>query len=283
MILVSIILLIFSLLIAISLFLFKLGQLNSRPQIRVRMTTSATHHHDIWPYLKQKIGIVINKLWHFVLEAKDLKPATTKTFHSQYEKVKSVFRIRIRSSEADPQWLPEAAELSIKPLPSQNQEDLYLAAIKKNPHDREAYEALGRLYLQNKNYSDAVQTFEYLIKLDPTRDIYYSNLGLSHYSLKEYQKAKDAYEKAISINNKIPTRWINLGLCFEALEDYTKAVKSISTALQLDKLNVNYLNLLADAYVKLENYVRAEEVLEQILSLEPTNKTAREKLMKLKI
>ncbi|HEX9502746.1 MAG TPA: tetratricopeptide repeat protein [Patescibacteria group bacterium] len=270
-------------LVAVSLFLFKLGQLNSRPQIRLRITPTTTHHYDLWPYIKQKLGIVAHKLWRFILEAKDLKPAATKTFESQYEKVKSAFRIRIRSSTADPQWLPEAAELSIKPSANQTPEDLYLAAIKKNPHDREAYEALGRLYLQNKNYADAVQTYEYLVKLDPTRDIYYSNLGMSHYSLKEYQKAKEAYEKALSINSKIPTRWVNLGLCFEALEDYTKAVKALSSAVQLDKLNVNYLSLLADAYVKLENYVRAEEVLEQILALEPGNKTAREKLMRLKI
>jgi tetratricopeptide (TPR) repeat protein len=268
----------------ISLFLFKLGQLNSRPNVRLRtMTQTKTYHYDLWPYIKQKFGVIANKLWHFILEAKDLKPATTKTVMSQYEKMKSVFRIRIRSSAHEPQWLPEAADLTIKPSANQNPEDLYLEAIKKNPHDREAYEALGRLYLQNRNYSDAVQTYEYLLKLDPTRDIYYSNLGLSHYSLREYQKAKEAYEKALSINNKIPTRWINLGLCFEALEDYTKAVKAFSSALQLDKLNVNYLTLLAEAYTKLENYVRAEEVLEQILSLEPANKLAREKLMKLKI
>jgi tetratricopeptide (TPR) repeat protein len=280
---ITAIILAIAVLIVISLFLFKLGQLNSRPQVRVRMTTPTTHHNELWPYVKQKLALVGGKLWHFILEAKDLKPATTKTFQSQYEKMKNVFRIRIRSSVSDPQWLPEAAELSIKPSATQNPEDLYLEAIKKNPHDREAYEALGRLYLQNKNYSDAVQTYDYLIKLDPTRDIYYSNLGLSHYSLKEFQKAKDAYEKALSINNKIPTRWINLGLCFEALGEYTRAVKAISTALQYDKLNINYLNLLADAYTKLENFVRAEEVLEQILAMDPTNKLAREKLMKLKV
>ncbi|MBX4187076.1 MAG: tetratricopeptide repeat protein [Candidatus Doudnabacteria bacterium] len=284
MILPAAILLGISVLTVVSLFLFKLGQLNSRPNIRVRMTTtSTTPQHELWPYAKQKLGVVANKLWHFILEAKDLKPATTKTIHNQYEKVKSVFRIRIRSNESDPQWLPEAAELTIKPAVNQNPEDLYLAAIKRNPHDREAYEALGRLYLQNKNYSDAVQTYDYLIKLDPTRDVYYSNLGLSHYSLKEYQKAKEAYEKALSINNKIPTRWINLALCFEALQEYSKAVKAINSALMLDKMNTNYLMLLAEAYVKMENYVRAEEVLEQILSMDPTHRAAREKLMKLKI
>ncbi len=282
MILIVTILFVVSLLVALSLFLVKVGQLNARPHIRLRINSTG-QHHELWPYFRQKFSAIANKVWHFILEAKDLTPSTTKTIHNQYEKVKSAFRIRIRSSDAEPQWLPEAAELTIKPSATQNPEDLYLAAIKKNPNDREAYEALGRLYLQNKNYADAVQTYEYLIKLDPTKDIYYSNLGLSHYSLKEYQKARECYEKALSINNKIPTRWINLALCFEALDDYTKAVKAISTALQFDKLNLHYMTLLADAYIKLENNIRAEEVLEQILAIEPTNKTAREKLMRLRI
>ncbi len=283
MILLSVIIFATSILVVVCLFLVNLGQINSRPFLQIRIANITRPQYDLWPYIKQKLSVVGNKLWHFILEAKDLKPASTKTIHNQYEKVKSAFRIRIRSSSAEPQWLPEAAELSIKPTVNQNPEDFYLAAIKKNPKDREAYEALGRLYLQNKNYSDAVATYEYLIKLDPTRDIYYSNLGLSHYSLKEYQMARQAYEKAIGINNKIPTRWINLALCFEALEDFTKAVKAITQALELDKLNLNYMSLLADAYVKLENYVRAEEVLEQILALDPSNKTAREKLMRLKV
>ncbi len=281
MIIAAVIVLVIALLVALSLFLVKLGQLNSRPHVRMRLSTQ--HHYELWPYIKSKLGIAIRKIWHFILEAKDLTPATTKSIHSQYEKVKSSFRIRIRSSEVEPQWLPEAADLAIKPTVNQNPEDQYLEAIKRNPNDKEAYAALGRLYLQNKNYSDAVQIYEYLIKLDPTKDIYYSNLGLSHYSLKEYEKAKASYEKALSINNKIPTRWINLALCFEALDDYTKAVKAINQALELDKSNTHYMTLLADAYVKLENNVRAEEVLEQILSYEPTNKSAREKLMRLRI
>jgi Tfp pilus assembly protein PilF len=48
-------------------------------------------------------------------------------------------------------------------------------------------------------------------------------------------------------------------------------------------MNVNYQMLLADAYLNISNNVRAEEVLEQILAHDPTNRQAREKLMRLKI
>jgi len=265
------------------MFLVKAGQVSNHLPARNHLDNKTIHADRIWPYFKTKFGSIVNKIWHFILEAKDLKPATTKTLQTQVEKVKNAFRIRIRSSEADPQWLPEAAELATKQEPNQTAEELYLRAIQKNPQDQQAYEALGRLYLQNKNFKDAVEIFEHLIKLSPSRDTYHSNLGLAYFSLKEFQKAARSYEQALSINNKIPTRWVNLSFCFSALEDYPKAVKALTSAVGLDKYNLNYLTLLVDAYLKVPNHLRAEEVLEQILSIDPTNKTAREKLMKLKI
>ena len=284
MILFAAILFLLSLAVIASMFLVKLSHVSQRPAIKIKIAgTHSTYHESLWPYFRQKIGFVANKLWHFILEAKDLTPAATKTLHTGVEKARNAFRIRIRTSNSEPQWLPEAAELSIKPNSTQNPEDLYLEAIKKNPNDKQAYEALGRLYLQNKNFSEAVEIYEYLTKLNAGKDIYFSNLGLAYYSVGEYQKGTASYEKALNINSKIPARWINLALCFEAMEEYNKAVKAITQALQLDRLNTNYLTLLADIYIKLENNVRAEEVLEQILSSDPTNKPAREKLMRIKI
>ena len=282
MIVLATILVVVSVLVVVGMFFVKLAQVGNRTIFRVAGGSSSFHQH-VWPYLRKQMGIAAKAVWHFILEAKDLKPATTKTIQHQVERVKNAFRIRIRTSESDPHWLPEATELTAHPQPNQNPEDLYLEAIKKNPNDHQAYEALGRLYLQNKNFVDAAEIYEYLIKLDPMRDIYFSNLGLAYYSLKDFAKAATTYEKALSMNNKIPTRWINLSLCFDALADYPKTVKALTQALVIDKLNLNYQMMLADAYLKIPNSIRAEEVLEQILTHDPTNRVAREKLMKLKI
>jgi tetratricopeptide (TPR) repeat protein len=283
MIVLAIILLVVSILVLASLFLVRLSHVNQRPAIRVKVVGSEIHHPSLWLYFKPKLSKAVQVIWYFILEAKDLKPATTKVVHSQLQRVKSAFRIRIRSSEQEPLWLPEATELTIKNNPDLSPEERYLETIKNNPSDRQAYEALARLYLQNKNFADAAETYEYLTKIEPTRDIYFSNLGLAYYSIQDYAKAAAAYEQAIIINAKIPTRWINLALCFEAMDQTNKAVKAIGQALEFDQSNINYLTLLADAYIKLENYIRAEEVLEQILSLEPTNRAVTEKLMRLKV
>lgn len=288
MTLLAAIVFILSLLVLAVLFLLKLGQVSiHRAPVRVRIGHPGFPEKErpdrLWPYFQRKLRALGHLIWHFILEAKDLKPATTKTFQNQVARVKSAFRIRIRSSENDPAWLPEAAELEPIAATAESPEDLYLAAIKKNPNDRQAYEALGRLYLENRNYADAVEIYQFLLRLDAARDIYYSNLGLAHYSQQDYKAAISAYEKALNLNSKVPTRWVNLSLCFEALEDYPRAVKALSQALALDRLNINYLMMLAEAYIKVPNQVRAEEVLEQVLSLEPTNRGAREKLMQIRI
>jgi tetratricopeptide (TPR) repeat protein len=255
-------------------------------------------------YFWHKFKQLGNYVWRFILEAKDIRPSA-KLPTQVGDRVKKVFKIRIRESEKDPAWLPEVAEDAVStretPQPVQittaqrqpsvnpvkkdvkTAEELYLRTIQKDPNNRQAYEGLGRLYLQDKNFTEAAETFKFLTTFDPNRDVYWSNLGISQYSLKDFQSATASYEQALKINNKVPARWINLALCFEALDEHNRAVKAINKALELDPRNVNYLMLLADIYLKVSNKIRAEEVLTQVLALDPTNKTARERLMKIKI
>jgi tetratricopeptide (TPR) repeat protein len=270
-----------------------------KPTHRGRLIVVADNLVDYFWHKFKQLG---NYVWRFILEAKDIRPSA-KLPAQVGDKVKKVFKIRIRESEKDPAWLPEVAEDGVRtPEPVQpavtperqsssnpvkkdvkTAEELYLRTIQKDPNNRQAYEGLGRLYLQDKNFTEAAETFKFLTTFDPQRDVYWSNLGISQYSLKDFQSATASYEQALKINNKVPARWINLALCFEAMDEHNRAVRAINKALELDPRNSNYLMLLADIYLKISNQIRAEEVLTQVLALDPTNKTARERLMKIKI
>jgi len=265
----------------IAVFVSKVPEAEER-QITVRVKLQQTSE-SLMHYFWQKAKLGFNKVWHFILEAKDLKPQVN--LNQGMEKMKQVFKVRIRHSEQEPLWMPEVVQLtpSVKQAEGTTAEELYLQAIKKNPEDAGAYEALGRLYLQERNFADALETFQFLTKFKPDKDVYWSNLGLCYFSVKNYPLAVSAYEKALSLNSKVPVRWMNLALCFEKQDELAKAIKAIAAALQLDGRNISYLQLQADFYVKAQNKVRAEQVLQQILELEPTNRLAREKLMKLKI
>lgn len=244
-------------------------------------TARSVREVSIRSFFLRILKVVANQVWHFILEAKDLRPKPL--LSKQVERVKNVFRVRIRRHETEPDWLPEATQLSVKPAQEQNAEAIYLEAIKKDPNDRSAYEGLAQLYLQEKNYLEAAEAFKFLTSLDPSFDVYFSNLGLCYYFLGDYRAAITAYEQSLNLNNKIVSRWINLALCFQALEEHPKAIKAVLTALEMDRNNISYLMLLADLYTKVENKIRGEEVLQQILMLDPTHRVAREKLMRLKI
>ncbi len=276
---------------AVCVVLAKLPGVLTRPTIggRVRIVMAA---EGLWSYMTRKMRFMFGKLWHFILEAKDLKP--TPLINHQVQKVKQVFKVRIRSSKEEPLWMPEVATTldqspkaqqssSTPAAKTQTAEEFYLSGIKADPNNKEAYEGLGRLYLQEKNYKEAAETFKFLTRMDPRRDTYWSNLGISLYSTDQYKDAAAAYEKAIAINGKVPARWVNISLCYEALQDVPRMIKALNQAVQLDRRNINYLLLLAEAYLKVQNKVRAEEVLEQVLAIDPTHKLAREKLMKIKI
>jgi tetratricopeptide (TPR) repeat protein len=263
--------------------LAKLPAVLHRPTIggRVRIVTAA---EGLWSYIVRKLRFVMGKIWHFILEAKDLKP--TPLITHQVQKVKQVFRVRIRSSKEEPLWMPEVAGLIDQAKSARDgrtAEQLYLNAIKNDPNNQQAYEGLGRLYLQEKNFKEAAETFKFLTRLDPRRDTYWSNLGLSLYSTQQYKEASVAYEKALQINSKVPARWVNISMCYEQIQDLPRVIKALNQAVSLDRRNINYLQLLADAYLKVQNKVRAEEVLEQVLAIDPTHKGAREKLMKIRI
>jgi predicted Zn-dependent protease len=243
---------------------------------------------SIYDYLMYGIRQMFRRFWHFILEAKDIRPSAVGKLplSSGMERVKKVFKVRVKQSDQEPDWMPELADVADpaveKAEPASSPEAVYLAAIKKDPNDLKAYESLARLYLQNRNFSEASEIFQFLIQKQE-KDIYWSNLGIAQYGMKKFQEAAVSFDKSLKINSKVPARWVNFALCFEALNQYSKAVKAVGKALELAPRNISYLMLLADLYEKVDNPVRGEEVLAQILVIEPMNKTAREKLMKLKI
>src|SRR6185503_10976397 len=89
----------------VAVVLSKLPRLLVRPTARVKLMVAADGFLASFWY---KIRQLTRWLWHFVLEAKDIRP--TKIISSEMDKVKKVFRIRIRESEADPVWMPEVAD-----------------------------------------------------------------------------------------------------------------------------------------------------------------------------
>lgn len=81
-------------------------------------------------------------------------------------------------------------------------EEIYLKLAAAEPDNARVYNRLGIIYLEQKNYNDAVSAFQQAIKIDPEVALRHVNLGLAYLGLKKYTLAEKALERALEIEPK---------------------------------------------------------------------------------
>ncbi len=165
-----------------------------------------------------------------------------------WQKKKTSYKSQSALSERVSKLLQQAEE-SIK------QED-WLAAEKKlievvalDPKNKQAFLYLGDIYIEQKKYSEARESFLYLLKISGGQAELYNKLG-------EVEQAEGNLAKA---------------------ESY------FLQSVDLDKDNVNYLYNLAMVYQLEENFDKADKYLDKVLSLEPNNPRYLDALLKISI
>lgn len=237
----------------------------------------------IWAYTLQ----YANKLWHFVLEVKDISrsrtfsrlPATFKNIHFPKPHLgKLPF---LKSADSPEFYVQRALDLTGAENFAEA-ERTFIKAIEKDPRSEAAYNGLGKLYLSQNKFDEAIETYKFLVKHHPENDGYYAGLGQAYHGQKLYDQAMEAYERAIELAPENARRYVNLGLTLEARKHLEEAILNYRKALDLEKTDTQIMMILADALVKKGDREEAELFLEQILQAEPTNHLAREKLMQLK-
>lgn len=241
-------------------------------------------------YLKQTslklwdlLGLGAQKLWHFVLEVKGLRRPSFMHLPRSFGRIHLPRpTLRIFGSPDSAEFYLAAAEKSFERGELGVAEEQYIKAIKKEPANERAFAGLGKIYLAQEKFAEAIETYKFLVKHHPQNDSYYASLGQAYHSEKLYDLAVDTYEQAIALEPQNPKRYINLGLTLEAQKHLEEAILNYRRAVDLDPDNTQFMMVLADALMKKGEKEEAEHFLEKILQLEPTNHLAREKLMQLK-
>lgn len=83
-------------------------------------------------------------------------------------------------------------------------EQFFLRAASRHPNDPKIYARLGLMYLNNKNYSDAIESLKVATKLDRYNPSRHYNLALSYWGNKDIQKAIMSVREAISLDPVTP-------------------------------------------------------------------------------
>lgn len=98
----------------------------------------------------------------------------------------------------------EEGEILFKAGKLEEAERYFVKAASNNPADPKIYARLGLLYLQTKNYSDAIESLRVAVKLDKYNPSRHYNLALAYWGNKDVQKAISSVREAITLDPVTP-------------------------------------------------------------------------------
>lgn len=219
------------------------------------------------------------KVWHFMLEAKDLKQG--QILASKFARI--VSPVAHRYTHSGVHGAMSKAEHEFSEGNFDEAEQAYFEVIRKFPHEYTAYEGLVKIYIQQKQYDNLSETLEYLVKHVPENDAYWAQYGNVLMSTRHYAEAAEAYRHSVELNQLIPARFANLALSLQAVGDKEGARQNFQKASDLDPANAQYLIMLADSMVQLEERGPALQQLRRGAEFLPENKEIKEKIAELEI
>lgn len=83
-------------------------------------------------------------------------------------------------------------------------EQFFLKAAASKPSDAKVYARLGLLYLEQKNYSDAIEALKVAVKLEKYNPSRHYNLALAYWGNKDTRRAIASVREAISLDPVTP-------------------------------------------------------------------------------
>lgn len=127
-------------------------------------------------------------------------------------------------------------------------------------------------YIDNKEYSKAIEITKSLIKIEPDNARYHQKHGEVLRLIGNYEEAILQYKKAIEIDPSNASIHFNYGLFLEDLEKYEEAIEEYTIAKAISPHDFLIILRLGILFNKIEQYENALEELEDAFELQPENK-----------
>ncbi|MEK6946557.1 MAG: tetratricopeptide repeat protein [Nanoarchaeota archaeon] len=141
--------------------------------------------------------------------------------------------------------------------------------VQKNK-DAQSNCELGILYKENKDFGNAVKSFQKAVELDSKHRLALFELGVINEQQKNYDDAIKYYTESLRVKNDSEA-YQNLGVCYMKKEDYKKAYSNFTKAMMLNPNKYTIYNNLGAVLEKIGNYDSAIQMLGIGVKLNPNN------------
>ena len=127
----------------------------------------------------------------------------------------------------------------------------------------------GVYFYRQRAMTQALQSYQKVIELDPAQVEAYNNMGILYQDLGDFNRAQEAYQKALEINPRYEKAHNNLGTLFYLTNRYEESIAAFQKALVFNPRNSeSYCNLGA-LYKKIGQVEKAVECYQKALAINP--------------
>jgi len=181
------------------------------------------------------------------------------------------------AQSGDDEVTPEVQQLYAQAKAAQQRNDTavaiekYRAMIKLAPHLAAAYNNLGMLYFNERDYEHAAEVLEHGLKLHQNMPTASAMLGMSYYELGVNEKAEPLLRAAVQANPKDDHAEMMLVHLLIRLSKYDEATQSLNHFLNRNPKDQEAWYLLGKTYLQM-----SEDALKKINEIDPDSVVAHE-------
>jgi len=117
----------------------------------------------------------------------------------------------------------------------------------------------------------AAERYEAILKMSPRLAAAYNNLGSVYIQQREFSKAAQVLRKGLEINRDMPSASALLGIALYEMGDYAAAKPRLEAALRANQSDNNAALYLANDLIRLKEYEEAAERLRALSRRDPKN------------
>jgi tetratricopeptide (TPR) repeat protein len=127
----------------------------------------------------------------------------------------------------------------------------YRSIVTLDPGLAPAYNNLGMLYLEMRDYAKAAEAFEAGLKRDPSMSPSLVLLGISYFQLRDYKRAQPLLERAVRALPKDEQARLYLGLCLSKTGQLDQSATILRSLTKESPANLEALYALGQLYMAL--------------------------------
>lgn len=150
-------------------------------------------------------------------------------------------------------------------------ENKYIEIIGLDSKNIRAFKELGRVYFEKKQFEEARQTFEHVLKLKEDDEAVYENLAQIAKETGNLNEARDGYLRSLNLNKQNAQTHFSLALVYQALGKWQEAVKSLKKALKIEPANPRYLDTMLEVSIIIKDKALALDGYQKLLKTNPEN------------